>query len=113
VIDLGPLVRDLVARRARGAPAELLAALFHEQFVSAWEAAVIRGVEQTGLIEVALSGGVLCNQIIDRQLTERLAARGLHVLRHRLVPPNDGGLALGQAALTSYWAANGLIEEMR
>jgi hydrogenase maturation protein HypF len=111
VIELSPLVRDLVERRLRGAPVEELAAGFHEQFVAAWEAAVLRAAEQTGLIEVVLSGGVLCNEIVDRQLTERLERRGLHVLRHRLVPPNDGGLALGQAALASYWAANGLIEK--
>jgi hydrogenase maturation protein HypF len=110
-IDLSPLVRELVGRRLRGAPAEELASLFHDQFVAAWEAAVMRAVEQTKLIEVVLSGGVLCNEIVDRCLTERLAERGLHVLRHRLVPPNDGGLALGQAALASHWAANGLIEK--
>ena len=110
VIDLSPLVREIVEQRLRGAPAAGLAALFHEQFVAAWEAAVARAVEQTGLIEVVLSGGVMCNEIVDRRLTERLVKRGLHVLRHRLVPPNDGGLALGQAALASYWTANGLIE---
>jgi hydrogenase maturation protein HypF len=110
-IDLAPLVRALVSRRLRGSPAEELAAVFHERFVAAWEAAVLRAVEETGLIEVVLSGGVFCNQIIDRQLTERLSSRGLHVLRHRLVPPNDGGLALGQAALASNWASADLIQK--
>lgn len=112
-IDLSPLVRELVGRRLHGAPAEELAWLFHDQFVAAWEAAVMRAVEQTRLIEVVLSGGVLCNELINCCLSERLAERGLHVLRHRLVPPNDGGLALGQAALASHWAANGLVEKVR
>jgi hydrogenase maturation protein HypF len=107
VIDLSPLVRELVHRRQRGAPSEELAALFHEQFVAAWVEAVLRAVEQTGLIEVVLSGGVLCNEIVDRELNRRLQSRGLRVLRHRLVPPNDGGLALGQAVLAVSRAARG------
>jgi hydrogenase maturation protein HypF len=107
-IDLSRLIRHILRARARGTPAEESAALFHEQFVAAWEAAVVRAADETGLICVALSGGVFCNQIVDRELTERLAARGLHVLRHELVPPNDGGLALGQAAVAAARAARGL-----
>jgi hydrogenase maturation protein HypF len=101
-IDFTPFVRELVTRRKKGTPSEELAAIFHDQFAAAWEEAVMRAVEKTGLICVALSGGVMCNQLIDRLLTDRLKKRGLHVLRHRLVPPSDGGLALGQAALAAF-----------
>ena len=103
-IELSPLVREVLHRLRNKAPVEELAAIFHDQFVAAWEAAVVKASDQTGLICVVLSGGVFCNEIIDRELARRLAARGLHVLRHELVPPNDGGLALGQAALAGYRA---------
>jgi hydrogenase maturation protein HypF len=103
-VDLTPLVREILNAHAHGTPAEELAALSHEQFVAAWEAAVVRASDATGLICVVLSGGVFCNEIVDRELWNRLMARGLHVLRHELVPPNDGGLALGQAALAGFRA---------
>jgi hydrogenase maturation protein HypF len=103
-IDLVPLIREIVRGRGQGEPAELLAARFHEQFVAAWEAAVVRASDETGLIAVVLTGGVFCNEILDRELTRRLRARGLHVLRHNQVPPNDGGLALGQAAIAAFRA---------
>ena len=50
---------------------------------------------QTGLDRVALSGGVFQNVLLVRLARAELGGRGLEVLTHRLVPPNDGGLALG------------------
>ena len=54
-----------------------------------------------GIRTVGLSGGVFCNALLTRRLTELLEARGLRVLRQRIVPPNDGGISLGQAAVGS------------
>jgi hydrogenase maturation protein HypF len=96
-IDLSPLIRDILNRQERSEPVSSLARLFHEALAAAWEAAVMQGVARTGLRTVVLSGGVFCNQLLTERLTQRLRARGCEVLRHRLVPPNDGGLALGQA----------------
>ncbi|CAN5341174.1 carbamoyltransferase HypF [soil metagenome] len=106
-IDLSPFVRELV-ERGHASVAEA-AAQFQEQFIAAWEAAVLWAVRRTGVTTVALSGGTFCNEWIDAQLAARLARRGLDVLRHRRVPPNDGGLALGQAALAAQRAANGFV----
>uniref|UniRef100_UPI003F503CDA Kae1-like domain-containing protein n=1 Tax=Caballeronia sp. LjRoot34 TaxID=3342325 RepID=UPI003F503CDA len=50
---------------------------------------------------VALSGGVMQNRVLFEQLASRLVARGLKVLAHRQVPTNDGGIALGQAAIAA------------
>lgn len=97
-IDLFPFVRHLVERIGRDAPG-YLAALFHAQLAAAWEAAVVRAAQTTGIRTVALSGGVFCNEILSAALSARLTATGLTVLRHRQVPPNDGGLSLGQAAI--------------
>ena len=47
---------------------------------------------------MALSGGVFQNRLLLRLTEERLMEEGFEVLRHRMVPPNDGGIAVGQAA---------------
>ena len=100
-IELAPLVREILHRQEGGVRVGELAALFHEQLALAWAAAVNGAVETTGIATVALSGGVFCNQILTQRLTGLLKQHGLQVLRHRLVPPNDGGLALGQAAVAA------------
>jgi hydrogenase maturation protein HypF len=104
-LNLAPLVREILDRFEHGWPAETLAALFHEQFARAWDAVAAKAVEQTQIRCVAFSGGVFCNQRFTQLLTTRLQQRGLRVLRHRLVPPNDGGVAYGQAAIAATWAA--------
>ena len=50
---------------------------------------------------VALSGGVFQNQVLLEQVVTRLQADGFHVFTHKLVPVNDGGLSLGQAAIAA------------
>jgi hydrogenase maturation protein HypF len=50
---------------------------------------------------VALSGGVFQNKVLLEQVTMRLGQAGFQVLTHRLVPSNDGGLALGQVAIAA------------
>ena len=62
--------------------------------------------KQTGIDRVALSGGVFQNVLLLRLARAALAARHLQVLTHRLVPPNDGGLALGQVAVAG-WRRDG------
>ena len=52
---------------------------------------------ETGRNTVALSGGVFQNRLLLKMTEEGLSARGFQVLRHRMIPPNDGGIALGQA----------------
>jgi hydrogenase maturation protein HypF len=57
--------------------------------------------ETTGIERVALSGGVFQNVLLLRLARAALAARNLQVLTHHLIPPNDGGLALGQVVVAS------------
>jgi hydrogenase maturation protein HypF len=52
---------------------------------------------QTDLDRVVLSGGTYQNAILLEELSRSLAKRGFAVYTHRLVPPNDGGISLGQA----------------
>ena len=51
---------------------------------------------------VALSGGVFQNHLLTELTTAELQERGFTVLRHSLLPPNDGGICLGQAAAAMY-----------
>jgi hydrogenase maturation protein HypF len=102
MISLAPFYRFLLsAVQAGGSDGSALAAMFHRQFARAWDAAVAEAVTLTGLNLVVLSGGVFCNQRLTLELTALLERRGCRVLRHRLVPPGDGGLALGQAAVAA------------
>ncbi len=100
-IDLVPLVRYLVHARRRGEAAGDLARLFHEQFAAALAEAASGAAEANEISTVGLTGGVFCNALLTELLTGELERRGLRVLRHRRVPANDGGLALGQALVAA------------
>ncbi len=96
-LDLRPLIQYLLLQQQNDMPVELLAAVFQSQFAAGWEDIICRAAADTHIDTVALSGGVFANQLFANDLTHRLEHHNLKVLRHRIVPPNDGGLALGQA----------------
>ena len=87
----------LVKARLAGEPPPRLAADFHAVLAASIADGCRTVREQTGIATVALSGGVFQNRLLLHLVTEKLEESGFTVLRHHLVPPNDGGLALGQA----------------
>ncbi len=95
-IDPTPMLRALLEDQRRGTPAPVLAARFHRGVAAAVAGVCDRARAETGLTTVALTGGVFANGLLEQECTARLAAAGFTVLRHGDVPPNDGGLALGQ-----------------
>jgi hydrogenase maturation protein HypF len=100
-IDLSPLVRRIVFGVLNHWPVADMAMLFHVNLASAWAAVVEQAMEISGLKTVALSGGVFCNELFSDLLTRRLEHAGATVLRHRVIPPNDGGIAFGQGAVAA------------
>ncbi len=99
VIDSVPVIRAVAADLQAGRGPSLIAAAFHRWVADAAAAAARQAREATGLNAVALSGGVFQNRRLVELLTPELEQAGFKVLRHRQVPPNDGGISLGQAAI--------------
>lgn len=103
-IDLRPMVRSIVADAAA---ADVVASRFHATLVRSTAAMCDSLRARTGIGTVALSGGCFQNKRLTEHLKTALEHHGFEVLIHRLVPPNDGGIALGQAAVAG-WRLRGL-----
>lgn len=101
VLDPAPLIRAVVADMQAGIPLPVISQRFHQGLAQSLACAVGRIADETGLYQVVLSGGCFQNRFLQRQLTIAIEKLDLHVFGHRLVPPNDGGLALGQIMVAS------------
>ncbi len=102
VIDPEPVLRGLLEGRAVGAAVADLAAAFHIAVADVVVRSADRVRAADGLATVALSGGVFQNSLLAGAVRHGLVGAGFDVLTHRLVPPNDGGLSLGQAVVAGH-----------
>jgi hydrogenase maturation protein HypF len=100
-IDGPSLVGMIADDLAAGTAGPTIAARFHNAIADVIVAASERLRETTGLDAVALSGGVFQNVLLVERSVANLEARGFSVLTHRRVPPNDGGISLGQAVVAA------------
>ncbi|HWR41357.1 MAG TPA: carbamoyltransferase HypF [Patescibacteria group bacterium] len=100
-LDFWPLLQSLALDCHQKKPVAELAADFHTTLAAATAEVVDRLALETGIREVALGGGVFQNITFLGQVTGRLAAKGFTVYIPRQAPANDGGLALGQAAVAA------------
>lgn len=97
VVDWAPLVTAALEDEARDTDAGLIAARAHGALVRA----IAEVAARVGVGRVVLSGGCFQNRRLTEGVIEELSAAGHEVLIHRLVPPNDGGVSLGQAAVAA------------
>jgi len=100
-IDPRPTIRAIVADVSEGCPVGRIAARFHDTVVAAIVAGARRACRERDVATVALSGGTFQNARILEGAIVALGAGGFDVLVHRELPPNDGGLAYGQAAVAA------------
>ena len=104
------LVRAATADVLAGVPREVISARFHQGV-----AAMIGDVcgllrDRSGLGTVALSGGVFQNLLLLGTVVDLLEGMGFRVLTHSRVPPNDGGISLGQAVVAAAWDRAGKLD---
>lgn len=101
VLEPAPLWDALLDELLAGVDRAQIAARFHLGLVAGLSALAVGLARCQGLDTLALSGGVLQNRILFEGLVGRLRDRGFRVLTQRQVPSNDGGIALGQAAVAA------------
>lgn len=97
IIDQRPMIEMIINDLDAEVSKEVIAKKFHNTLVKIiiFTAELLR--KETGIVHVALSGGVFQNSILLENAFYKLKERGFTPLIHQLVPPNDGGIPLGQA----------------
>ena len=101
IIDAAPVIRQLVSDLLSGVPAAVVSGRFHLGVAQMIEKVARRVRERERLDRVALSGGVFQNRLLVEKTHQLLSLSGFEVFTHRRVPPGDGGIALGQAAVAN------------
>ncbi|MBH0199017.1 MAG: carbamoyltransferase HypF [Nitrospira sp.] len=107
VVDWRPMMSALLDDLRRGCSPEQIAARFHAGLA----AGIVRVAQAAGLPRVVLTGGCFQNGLLLSLARRRLEEDGFAVYSHSLVPPNDGGLSLGQAVVAAHHYA--LVREGR
>ena len=92
ILDWAPLVRGVLDDVGRGVSTGLIAAQFHNTLVEAIVAVALRSQEK----QVILTGGCFQNKYLTERTVSRLRSENIHPYWHRQIPPNDGGIAVGQ-----------------
>jgi len=105
IVPVSGIIRGVVEALDAGASPSEISARFHRTLLDFFVAGAREASERTGLKEVALGGGVFQNEILLGQTVRLLREDGFAVYRSMQVPPNDGAVALGQAAVArARWA---------
>jgi len=95
VLDWAPLLEAALHDLRRGEDRGKISARFHNALIQA----IARVAQEIGLSQVALTGGCFQNHLLTERTVQALEEKGFAVLTHRQVPPNDGGISLGQVLI--------------
>jgi hydrogenase maturation protein HypF len=106
-VDWAPMVRAIVGDVHTEVSNRVIAAKFHNTLVEM----MIRVAKECGEEKIAISGGCFQNRYLTERAVQRLRAEGFRPYWHQRVPPNDGGIALGQVAAVSRMKFNSKNEE--
>ena len=97
LLNTESLIKEILNRQLNGEDPGKLAYFFHRELACQITAACVKIRELSGCNKAALSGGVFQNRLLLELTDHMLLEQGFEVLKHQLLPPNDGGIALGQA----------------
>ena len=101
-LDFRPLLRAVAEDRKRGLDTQDIARAFQRGVAQGLSDAIRKLCSERELETVVLSGGVFQNDLLLSDVRDLLAGQGLTIWSNRAVPPNDGGISLGQAAMASF-----------
>lgn len=104
------VISSVVADLLAGTPAPIISAKFHQAVVDLIVTVALRIKEERGLNRVVLSGGVFQNFLLLERLRHQLQSQRFEVFTHSRVPPNDGGISLGQSAIAHALVQSGSID---
>jgi hydrogenase maturation protein HypF len=104
VLDWGLLLEALLADLREGVGVGVMAARFHNALVEG----IVAVARTLGVERAALSGGCFQNRILLERAYRRLTEAGIRVYVHQRIPPNDGGIALGQVAVAAANVSKGI-----
>jgi hydrogenase maturation protein HypF len=101
LIDVRPLVQEVVREVEAGVQPGTVARRFHRSVAEVILTVCVRLRRETGINNVVLSGGVFMNSLLMEEATRKLEVSGFCPFHHRLVPTNDGGISLGLLAIAA------------
>ncbi len=101
IVDTRPMIRRIARESAETRGPGRISGCFHDWIANMMETVCLGLRERTGIEKVCLSGGTFQNFTVVRGVLQRLGRRGFQVFTHAKVPPNDGGLSLGQAVIAA------------
>jgi hydrogenase maturation protein HypF len=111
IVDTRPLIREAAQDAGKGRSPGMIGRRYHNALIQ-MITEVCDWIRRSARLDaVVLSGGVFMNALLTSEVVARLEDDGFRVYRHRLVPPNDGGLSLGQLAIAAGLAQAGLVSE--
>jgi hydrogenase maturation protein HypF len=106
-VEISDMLKGIVSDRIGKVDKTVISAKFHNTIAAFFLALARRAKKETGINTTAISGGVFCNRFLSERLIELLQNDGFNVLFNQLVPANDGGISLGQAAIAAKTTGKG------